>query len=133
MATFTISGGGSSVTVESNVPIAQADLERLLARWAQGVGVEMVNLTHRPGPRSGGRGTPVDTGLLSGSMAYNVTDDNRTIQIGTNVEYGIYVEEGTSRANYGLGRGVGAHMLRNAVVDAVPFAEDYLKFLLENN
>lgn len=39
---------------------------------------------------------PVDTGRLSGSITHAVVDSSTAV-IGTNVEYGKYVELGTSR------------------------------------
>ena len=39
---------------------------------------------------------PFDTGRLSGSITYVLTDDDKSVIIGTNVEYGPYQELGTS-------------------------------------
>lgn len=39
---------------------------------------------------------PFDTGRLSGSISYALTDDDKSVIIGTNVEYGPYQELGTS-------------------------------------
>jgi len=39
---------------------------------------------------------PVDTGRLRNSITHQVTDDGRTVLIGTNVEYAPYVEYGSS-------------------------------------
>lgn len=39
---------------------------------------------------------PFDTGRLSGSISYALTDDDMSVIIGTNVEYGPYQELGTS-------------------------------------
>ena len=41
-------------------------------------------------------GAPVDTGRLRNSMNHTMVSDN-TVAIGSNVEYGIYQELGTSR------------------------------------
>jgi HK97 gp10 family phage protein len=40
---------------------------------------------------------PVDTGNLRGSITYQVNEGNHSVQIGTNVEYGIFIEKSTSR------------------------------------
>lgn len=40
--------------------------------------------------------TPVDTGLLRGSIDSKVIGD-KEVQVGTNVEYAVYVEKGTSK------------------------------------
>lgn len=39
---------------------------------------------------------PFDTGRLSSSISYALTDDDKSVIIGTNVEYGPYQELGTS-------------------------------------
>lgn len=39
--------------------------------------------------------TPVDTGRLRASIAHNTESDR--FQVGTNVEYAVYVEKGTSK------------------------------------
>ena len=57
--------------------------------------------------------TPVDTGNLRNSMAHAVKGDSA--YIGTNVEYGPYVEFGTSRNN-------AHHMLKKA---ATEHSEEY--------
>jgi len=41
--------------------------------------------------------TPVDTGLLRSSIDCNVKEAEKTVEIGTNTEYAIYVEKGTTR------------------------------------
>ena len=40
---------------------------------------------------------PVDTGNLKISIAYDVNRSDRSVTIGTNVEYALAVEKGTSR------------------------------------
>lgn len=48
---------------------------------------------------------PVDTGRLRNSIAHKVVEDEKAVYIGTNVEYGIYVEYGTGiYADNGQGR-----------------------------
>lgn len=41
--------------------------------------------------------TPVDTGLLRSSLDYNVIEEEKTVEVGTNTEYAIYVEKGTTK------------------------------------
>lgn len=40
---------------------------------------------------------PVDTGRLRNSISHSVDTGGKSVYIGTNVEYGIYVEMGTRR------------------------------------
>ena len=95
--------------------------EEAVERGLAAIGMRAVTYTHRPKERGG---TPVDTGRLRNSIAWATasqggggTDaplgggaDDRTVIIGTNVEYGEIVEEGTSKRKP-------AHMLRNALID----------------
>ena len=118
-----------SVSIESHLPEASEALVKALEMWCELTGGEMVNLTHRD---KNDRGTPVDTGRLRNSMAHAAADDYKTVYIGTNVEYAEYVEDGTSRADYGFGKGVGAHMLRNAVMDVGDKSKEYLQLALES-
>ena len=95
--------------------------EEAAERGLAAIGMRAVTYTHRPKELGG---TPVDTGRLRNSIAWATasqggggTDepsgggaDDHTVIIGTNVEYGEFVEEGTSKRKP-------AHMLRNALTD----------------
>ena len=41
---------------------------------------------------------PVDTGRLRNSITHAIDDDDKAAIVGTNVEYALYVHEGTSRS-----------------------------------
>lgn len=104
--------------------------EEAVERGLAAIGMRAVTYTHRPKERGG---TPVDTGRLRNSIAWATasqggggTDapsgggaDDRTVVIGTNVEYGEAVEEGTSTRKP-------AHMLRNALVDG---SDEYARIM----
>ena len=104
--------------------------EEAVERGLAAIGMRAVTYTHRPKERGG---TPVDTGRLRNSIAWATasqggggTDapsgggaDDRTVIIGTNVEYGEFVEEGTSKRKP-------AHMLRNALADG---ADEYARIM----
>ena len=104
--------------------------EEAVERGLAAIGMRAVTYTHRPKERGG---TPVDTGRLRNSIAWATasqggggTDapsgggaDDRTVIIGTNVEYGEIVEEGTSKRKP-------AHMLRNALADG---ADEYARIM----
>ena len=102
--------------------------EEAVERGLAAIGMRAVTYTHRPKERGG---TPVRSGRLVNSIAWATasqsgggTDeppggedappdggaDDRTVVIGTNVNYGKGGEEGTSKRNP-------AHMLRNALID----------------
>ena len=104
--------------------------EEAVERGLAAIGMRAVTYTHRPKKRGG---TPVDTGRLRNSIAWATasqggggTDaplgggaDDRTVIIGTNVEYGETVEEGTSKRKP-------AHMLRNALTDG---SDEYARIM----
>ena len=104
--------------------------EEAVERGLAAIGMRAVTYTHRPKERGG---TPVDTGRLRNSIAWATasqggggTDapsgggaDDRTVIIGTNVEYGKFVEEGTSKRKP-------AHMLRNALIDG---SDEYARIM----
>lgn len=104
--------------------------EEAVERGLAAIGMRAVTYTHRPKERGG---TPVDTGRLRNSIAWATasqggggTDapsgggaDDRTVIIGTNVEYGETVEEGTSKRKP-------AHMLRNALADG---SDEYARIM----
>lgn len=73
------------------------ELERKKARALEAVGITAERFAKRL--------TPVDTGRLRNSMSHTVVGSD--VYIGTNVEYGPYIELGT--VNY-----VGKHMLKRA-------------------
>lgn len=104
--------------------------EEAVERGLAAIGMRAVTYTHRPKERGG---TPVDTGRLRNSIAWATANqggggtdtpsgggaDDRTVIIGTNVEYGEIVEEGTSKRKP-------AHMLRNALTDG---ADEYARIM----
>jgi HK97 gp10 family phage protein len=51
--------------------------------------------TRRDGPSKPGQPPHVDTGRLRQSIAWELHSDGRGVRIGTNVNYGKYLEEGT--------------------------------------
>ena len=104
--------------------------EEAIERGLAAIGMRAVTYTHRPKERGG---TPVDTGRLRNSIAWATasrggggTDapsgggaDDHAVIIGTNVEYGKFVEEGTSKRKP-------AHMLRNALADG---SDEYARIM----
>ena len=104
--------------------------EEAVERGLAAIGMRAVTYTHRPKERGG---TPVDTGRLRNSIAWATasqggggTDapsgggaDDHAVIIGTNVEYGKFVEEGTSKRKP-------AHMLRNALADG---SDEYARIM----
>ena len=125
-----MSGATFDFELKSNRKEVLRGSEEAVERGLAAIGMRAVTYTHRPKERGG---TPVDTGRLRNSIAWATasqggggTDaplgggaDDRTVIIGTNVEYGEIVEEGTSKRKP-------AHMLRNALADG---ADEYVRIM----
>ena len=125
-----MSGATFDFELKSNRKEVLRGSEEAVERGLAAIGMRAVTYTHRPKERGG---TPVDTGRLRNSIAWATasqggggTDapsgggaDDRTVIIGTNVEYGEIVEEGTSKRKP-------AHMLRNALTDG---ADEYARIM----
>ena len=125
-----MSGATFNFELKSNRKEVLRGSEEAVERGLAAIGMRAVTYTHRPKERGG---TPVDTGRLRNSIAWATasqggggTDapsgggaDDRTVIIGTNVEYGETVEEGTSKRKP-------AHMLRNALTDG---ADEYARIM----
>lgn len=89
-----------------------AELERKIQDSLQEVGQIAVNDARNS--------TPVDTGNLRDSMTCDIKDD--LVVVGSNVDYAIYVEEGTRKQK-------GHHMVRNAMQDNA----NQFKSIIEQN
>lgn len=125
-----MSGATFDFKLKSNRKEVLRGSEEAVERGLAAIGMRAVTYTHRPKERGG---TPVDTGRLRNSIAWATasqggggTDaplgggaDDRTVIIGTNVEYGETVEEGTSKRKP-------AHMLRNALTDG---SDEYARIM----
>ena len=125
-----MSGATFNFELKSNRKEVLRGSEEAVERGLAAIGMRAVTYTHRPKERGG---TPVDTGRLRNSIAWATasqggggTDapsgggaDDRTVIIGTNVEYGEVVEEGTSKRKP-------AHMLRNALIDG---SDEYARIM----
>lgn len=62
----------------------------------------------------------IDTGNLRNSITHEVVDAEKAVYVGTNVEYGIYVHEGTSKM-------APNRFLKNAVERNKEQITDYIK------
>lgn len=132
-----MSGATFDFKMKSNRKEVLRGSEEAAERGLAAIGMRAVTYTHRPKERGG---TPVDTGRLRNSIAWATANqsgggtdepsggedappeggaDDRTVVIGTNVEYGEAVEEGTSKRKP-------AHMLRNALTDG---SDEYARIM----
>ena len=132
-----MSGATFDFELKSNRKEVLRGSEEAVERGLAAIGMRAVTYTDRPKERGG---TPVKTGRLKNSIAWATENqsgggmdeppggedapsgggaDDRAVIIGTNVEYGKFVEEGTSKRKP-------AHMLRNALTDG---ADEYARIM----
>ena len=105
------------ITIHDNSPEVLRAIEIAITRALWSMGATAEGYAKLPPPV----GAPVDTGRLRNSITHKETD--RQTIIGTNVEYAVYQELGTSR-------GVKAkHFLKNAVAN---HTDEYKKILKES-
>lgn len=100
----------AQVIFTDNSAEALREFAQKLYRGAEAIGQQAVGYAKET--------TPVDTGRLRNSENYRVVD--KSIHIGTDVEYAIYQELGTSKIQ-------GKHFLKNA---AANHGEEYKNILL---
>lgn len=102
-----------SVKVKDNTEEFEKTLQNAIER-----GLEAIGAAAETHAKTNVRDFPrVDTGRLMNSISHATT--NKAAYIGTNVEYALYVEEGTQKM-------AAAHYLRNA---ATQNTEEYKKLL----
>lgn len=70
---------------------------------------------------------PVDTGNLRSSITKKVVNEDKAVYVGTNVEYGVYVEYGDYA--HAVGK---KHFLRDAAANHADHYEEILKAALDS-
>lgn len=108
------------VDVKLNIKEFQNASERMINLALKTIGQDAEN--------NAKAGCPVDTGRLRGSITNQVLEDEKAVIIGTDVEYGKYVELG-EHAKHKVG---GAHFLRNAIADHIDQYQNILEQYLKN-
>lgn len=104
----------SSVIFEDNREEVLSAMKKALVRGLEAIGMKAETYTKD--------NTPVKTGRLRNSMTHAVDEDEPAAYIGTNVNYGIFVENGTQRQKAN-------HMLRRA---ATEHTDEYKRLLEES-
>ena len=104
--------------VEDNTDIFLRELPIAIARALEEIGLVAEGYAKRL--------CPVDTGRLRNSITHSIDTSSMSAIIGTNVEYGPYVELGKNAANEGRG------FLRPAASDHSKEYRDIVKKHLEN-
>lgn len=112
---------GDLEIIEDNTDIFLRELPTAIARALEEIGLVAEGYAKRL--------CPVDTGRLRNSITHSVEEFGTSAIIGTNVEYGPYVELGTSRQKAANG---GRGFLVPAVSDHSKRYRDIVKKHLEN-
>ena len=76
-----------SITIKDNTNEVLGDMDRAMMRALEAVGIEAQGDAVAI--------CPVDTGRLRNSITHAIDIDGKAAIIGTNVEYALYVHEGT--------------------------------------
>lgn len=104
----------TGVTINSHVDELTEEMQTKINSWLEAIGQDAASTAANQ--------APVDTGRLKNSISHAVVEDEKTVYIGTNVEYAPFQELGTSR-------GIpGKHFLQ---FGATAHASEY-KAMLEN-
>ena len=85
---------------KDNTPIAKSQMERNIAKALEMMGLknqEIVTKIMSDPNYYGLNRDIIDAGRLRSSMSYQVDAPNQRVIVGTNVEYAIWVHEGTLR------------------------------------
>lgn len=104
----------SSVIFEDNSEEVLAATKRALVRGLEAIGMKAETYAKD--------NTPVRTGRLRNSMTHAVDNDEPAAYVGTNVNYGIFVENGTQKQKAN-------HMLKRA---ATEHGDEYKRLLEES-
>lgn len=104
----------SNVIFEDNSAEVLVAMKNALVRGFEAIGMKAETYTKD--------NTPVRTGRLRNSMTHAVDEDEPAAYIGTNVNYGIFVENGTQKQKAN-------HMLRRA---ATEHTDEYKRLLEES-
>lgn len=75
------------MSYESNIPQAKRRLQQAQRRALEAIGVYVTGETQLR--------APVDTGNLRASYTHRVDAKGKAVDVGTNVEYAVFVEKGT--------------------------------------
>ena len=104
-------------TLKSNIPELMAALPSQIALGLTMIGEEAEGYAKDE--------CPVDTGRLRNSIANKVIKEEQAVYVGTNVEYGVYVEYGDYNHKTG-----NKHFLKNAVCNHTDRYESLMKAAL---
>ena len=115
----------SSVRIENHRDEVEQAMNLALERALEGVGVIVEREAKKEIRGDYGEPERIDTGNLRNSITHQVVDSEEAVYVGTNVEYGIYVHEGTVRM-------APNRFLKNAVERNADQIKEYIEDALKN-
>lgn len=89
---------------QNNVKAIENAIDKKLVQALEACGLHAETLAKKT--------CPVDTGRLHNSITHELNEADKSVKIGTNVEYAIYVEQDETKHHNGS---TGAHFLRNSI------------------
>ena len=98
-----------NIRVESHIPELESEKDRAIEAALEAIGQSLV---YEAANELGSDPKRVDTGNLMFSITHEVDTSEKAVMVGTNVEYGIYVHEGTRKMKPN-------RFLRNAFVNNI--------------
>jgi len=84
----------SSIRIDDHSSEYLSAVDKALSAALEGVGIHIEGESKEELENTPRR---IDTGHLRDSITYDVVDAEKAVYIGTNVEYALYVHEGTSK------------------------------------
>lgn len=111
-----------SIVIESHIPEALENKDRAVEAALEAIGMM---LDYEAASELGSDPRRVDTGNLALSMEHQVDTGEKSLTVGTNVEYAIYVHEGTRVRGHEPNR-----FLRNAFMNNIDNIKNMLQQFL---
>ena len=111
----------SNIRIDDHSAEYMRDVNNALSAALEGIGIHIEGEAKEELENTPRR---IDTGNLRNSITHEVVDAEEAVYVGTNVEYGIYVHEGTSKM-------APNRFLKNAVERNKEQITDYIKNALK--
>lgn len=114
-----------SVRIENHRDEVERAISQALERALEGVGVIVEREAKKEIRGDYGEPERIDTGNLRNSITHDVVESEQAVYVGTNVEYAIYVSEGTQKM-------APNRFLKNAVERNADQIKEYIEDALKN-
>ena len=110
---------GNVIILENNAKVIEEAIGNAIILGLEEVGIDAEKIA--------AENAPVDTGRLSASITHALDPEEPAVYVGTNVEYALYVHEGTQRP-----KRAGNPFLRRAVTENAKRFKEIIKKHLQN-